>query len=239
MSDIFDDAIGTINSRFGQTLPRLADLPAGSVMATLWGLSITIDADPPTPLLFKACATDKNFAFATNITGQLIVDVTPGGTVPLVPCLTPPERSLTMNQLTATTLTTETKIRFGIMLKINNTDVPITTDDIANAKENGVEFELPSPVTLGSIKDFQDWVQTKFSVSLPKAEDLPKPLDEVVGAMTDIQIAVNKAHIKVPAKAEKVLYTIETSGTLKSEISLIKDQLGVKGIVFGITNETV
>lgn len=84
----FDEAIGEINRRFGQSLPRLADLPADSLLAAMWNRAIVTDDNPPAPILFKACSTDRGFAFSGNITGQLIVYVTDGGDAPLTPCPT-------------------------------------------------------------------------------------------------------------------------------------------------------
>jgi hypothetical protein len=82
-----DDAIGELNSRYGAHIPRLADLPAGSVLAQLWALPIMLDPNPPAPMVFKACATQP-YAFNGQINGQLILFVTPSDTAPerLTPC---------------------------------------------------------------------------------------------------------------------------------------------------------
>jgi hypothetical protein len=135
--------------------------------------------------------------------------------------------------------TTTTSIRFGIILDVNGTSVPVTSEDVSNALKNGVEFTLQEPITLGSIEDFENWVGPKFGVTLPKASDLPAPLDAVVGAITGMVVTVQKAHIKVPGKGstDSVAYTLETNGTFQPEISLIQDKLGIQGMVFGFSNE--
>ncbi|SDR59720.1 hypothetical protein SAMN05444161_7157 [Rhizobiales bacterium GAS191] len=84
-----DDAIGEINRRFERTLPRLADLDADSFLATLWKLAIVTDDNPPAPMVFKACATDRQFAFAGNLKGQLIIYVTQGPDAAVTPCPPP------------------------------------------------------------------------------------------------------------------------------------------------------
>jgi len=85
-----DDAIGELNRRYGAGIPRLADLPAGSVLAQLWALPIIVDQNPPAPMVFKACAT-RSYAFNGKLNGQLILYVTPSGEVPepLTPCPSP------------------------------------------------------------------------------------------------------------------------------------------------------
>jgi hypothetical protein len=82
-----DDAIGELNRRYGASIPRLADLPPGSVLAQLWSLPIVLDPNPPAPMVFKACAT-QSFAFNGKLNGQLILFVTPSGEAAerLTPC---------------------------------------------------------------------------------------------------------------------------------------------------------
>ncbi|SED76206.1 hypothetical protein SAMN05444161_7158 [Rhizobiales bacterium GAS191] len=130
-------------------------------------------------------------------------------------------------------------VRFGIVLDLNGSAVPISSGDIANAKANGVEFTLQNAINLGSIAQFQKWVSDKFSVSLPAAADLPAPLDKVVGTITNMEVTIEKAHIKVPGSADKsgVKFTIEANGAFQPEISLIDGKLGIQGLVFGFSNE--
>lgn len=130
-------------------------------------------------------------------------------------------------------------IRFGVILDINGSPVPITSGMLSEAKKKGVEFELQSPIDLGSLDEFREWVNEKFKVSLPASEDLPSPLDKVVGAITGMQITVEKAHVKVPGSesTEKtVLVLLEVNGTFQPEISLIDGKLGIQGMVFGFSN---
>jgi hypothetical protein len=132
------------------------------------------------------------------------------------------------------------KIRFGIILDINGDPVPITSDDIANAAAQGVEFTLQKAVVLGSIDKLMVWVKEEFKVSLPDPKDLPPPLNSVVTAITGIVVTVEKAHLKVPGSKDPagVLYTIEANGMFKTTIPLIPNVLGINGFVFGFSNET-
>jgi hypothetical protein len=89
MSDpsTIDEAIGEVNRRYDASLPRLADLTPGSVLYQLWSLPVTLDPNPPAPMVYKACATQA-YSFNGKLDGQLILYVTPSGEKPdrLTPC---------------------------------------------------------------------------------------------------------------------------------------------------------
>lgn len=132
------------------------------------------------------------------------------------------------------------KVRFGIILDINGKPVPVTADDLTNAKANGVEFTLQNPVDLSTIDKFETWVGSEFGVTLPTAADLPPPLDKVVGALTGMDITVSKAHVKIPGSSTPnatTALTLEVNGTFAPEIELITGKLGINGMVFGFSNE--
>ena len=131
------------------------------------------------------------------------------------------------------------KVRFGVILDVNGTSVPITADDLSNAKTNGVEFTLPDPIALGNLTEFESWV-SKFGVAFPAKGDLPGLLDTIVGDLTNMNVTVEKAHVKVPGSNTpnaSVQVTIEASGTFAPAIDLISGKLGVQGVVFGFSNE--
>jgi hypothetical protein len=75
---------------------------------------------------------------------------------------------------------------------------------------------------------------------MPTSDALPPPLDDVVKAITNMEITVEKAHVKVPGKGstDSVGVTLEVNGTFTPEIELIKDTLGIEGLVFGFSNES-
>lgn len=92
MSDpsTIDEAIGELNRRYGQSLPRLADFAPDSVLHQLWSLPVILDPNPPAPMVYKACATTP-YSFNGKVNGQLILYVTPEGEKPsaLTPCPPP------------------------------------------------------------------------------------------------------------------------------------------------------
>lgn len=130
---------------------------------------------------------------------------------------------------------------FGVILDVNGTAVPVSATDLANLKANGVEFTLQNPVYLGSIDDFEAWVNTQFGVQLPQASDFPGVLQPIVSAITGIKVTVEKAHLKVPGTSAPagatVQYTLEANGMFASTLPLIPNVLGVSGFVFGFSNE--
>lgn len=130
-------------------------------------------------------------------------------------------------------------IRFGVILNVNGTSVPIASDDITHALTNGVEFTLQNPLDLGSINDFMTWAHGTWGVPLLDSSSLPPPLDKVVDAMTNIDVTIEKLHLKVPAKTDTsgVKYTFGANGMLGSEIPIIAGKLGIDGFVFGFSNE--
>ena len=236
-----DAAVGEINRLFGTGLPRLGDLGPQSVLARLWGLSAVVQADPPAPILFKACATNAGFPLAGNLTGQFIIFVTSGEDAPLTPCATSSAARPSPARAPVVALDTSTKsVRFGIILDINGTSVAVVSGDISSeGLKTGAELTMQDPIVLGSIDKFEIWVGDNFGVHLPMAKDLPQPLDTVIGKITGMTVTVESAHIKLPGEssADGVGYTLETTGTFDSPIPLIPGALGVESIVFGFSNE--
>jgi hypothetical protein len=136
------------------------------------------------------------------------------------------------------------RIKFGVILAIGNppVPVPITADDIANAKANGVKFTLQQPIVLGSIDSFLAWLKTQFNVSIPAASDLPPPLDKVVGAITGIIVTVETFHLDIPGSSSTAgtLYTVEANGMFPAgkEINVF-NLFTINGFIFGVSNEPV
>ena len=132
------------------------------------------------------------------------------------------------------------KIVFGITFNLNDTLVPIKTDDLANIKANGIELTLPSAVTIGSIADFTTWFNKQFNVTLPAPAEFPPPLNNIFGKISSLVWTVNTAHVKVqPAGAtDPNLYTLFiTAEWIGEGIPLIPGVLSIQGAVFGVTNE--
>ena len=132
------------------------------------------------------------------------------------------------------------QIVFGITFNLNDTLVPISTDDLANIKANGIELALPSPTTIGTIKDFITWFNNQFKVTLPDASSFPPPLNTIFDKITSLVWTVNAAHVKVPPSGspDPTLYTLMiTAEWIGEGIVLIPNVLSIQGAVFGVTNE--
>lgn len=133
------------------------------------------------------------------------------------------------------------QVVFGITFNLNNTLVPISSDDVANIKANGIELALPGPTTIGTIADFISWFNKQFpSVQLPPATSFPPPLDKIFDKITSLVWTVNAAHVKVPpsGSADPTLYTLMITAEWVGEgIPLIPNVLSIQGAVFGVTNE--
>ena len=132
------------------------------------------------------------------------------------------------------------QIIFGITFNLNGTLVPISTDDLANIKANGIDLALPGPTTIGTIADFVSWFNKQFGVTLPQPSDFPPPLNTIFDKITSLVWTVNAAHVKVPPSGSQdpVLYTLTVSAAWTGEgIPLIPGVLSIQGGVFGVTNE--
>lgn len=88
--ETIDETVGELNKRYDLDLPRLADLPSAGALAEIWDLPVTIEQNPPAPMVFKACAS-KTHSFDGRVDGQVIVFVVPDGAEPgpLTPCRPP------------------------------------------------------------------------------------------------------------------------------------------------------
>jgi len=131
---------------------------------------------------------------------------------------------------------------FGLNFNLHGTMVPVSTDDIANAKTKGIEFTLPEAVNLGTLTDFQAWFQKQFGVNLPLGTDLPSPLGKIMELLTTLDVSVDQFHIKVPgteSEDQNKLYTLAMSAIWPAGqgIPLIPGVLTIDGAVFGVSNE--
>jgi hypothetical protein len=140
----------------------------------------------------------------------------------------------------------EAHVAFGITFNLRGQLIPVSTASIAEAKEKGIELGLPGPVELGSFEDFSKWFKEQFNVDIPKAEELPKPLDEIIGKLTKLVVTVSQAWIHVPSENEKEKEKKVTEYVLmltaewpKSEggIELIPKVLTIEGAMFGVSNK--
>jgi hypothetical protein len=134
-----------------------------------------------------------------------------------------------------------TNIVFGITFDINGTQVPISTEDIADARAKGIDLGLPGPVVIGSIDDFTAWFKRQFGIDLPRPEDFPPPLNDIFAKLTSLVWTVNAAHINIPGtdRPGPKLFTLTVTAAWPQGqgIPIIPGVLTIDGAVFGVSNE--
>src|SRR4051812_13379437 len=137
----------------------------------------------------------------------------------------------------------ETHIEFGVTFNLRGQLIPVRASDITNAKKNGLELTLPSAVKLGSFNDFTAWFKKQFNIDIPSADELPPPLDQVIGKLASLEVTVSTAHVKVPPAdpaGQPTLYTLLLTAEWpagETGIPLIPGVLTIDGGVFGVSNE--
>lgn len=130
---------------------------------------------------------------------------------------------------------------FGIVIDVNGTEVPISTDDIKNFKTKGFDFKLPQPVHLGSFDDLFKYLKDNYGVDIPSPADLPSPLNDMVGAITSLVFTVEQLAFHIPGTespaGDKRTYTLRLAGAWAEAKEIIPGiPLKLKGGVFGVTN---
>ena len=93
----------------------------------------------------------------------------------------------------------------GVILEINGEDVAIyPTQAITDAKKNGVKYELPRPVPIGTAEDLNAFLKTLSDdvPPLPKGDTFPSPLDTVYNKLISLNLAVEELTLKVPASLQ-------------------------------------
>jgi|CXWL01.1.fsa_nt_gi hypothetical protein len=96
-----------------------------------------------------------------------------------------------------TQTTTDFNISVQIGSGVNAKSVTISAGDFADISTKGLHFALPDdkPVTIGTLKDFIDWVNTTFSVDLPDktdGADIPGPLKDILDGLLNVSTTVSK-----------------------------------------------
>lgn len=137
--------------------------------------------------------------------------------------------------------TSSNNLVFGIVIDVNGTEVPISTDQIGDYINKGFDFSLPQPVHLGSFDDLFTWLQTNFGVTVPPASNLPSPLSDMVAAITSLEFTVEQLAFHIPGKnntGDKVTYKLRIAGSWNQAKPIIPgvNVLKLKGGVFGVTN---
>lgn len=146
------------------------------------------------------------------------------------------------NTLAAAGDASTNRLVFGIVVDVNGTEIPISTDDIGNYVTNGFNFKLPQPVHLGSFNDLFNWLSENFGVTVPDPKDLPSPLNDMVNAVVTLVFTVDQLAFHIPGTQapanDKVTYNLRISGSWDEAKPIIPgvNVLKLKGGVFGVAN---
>jgi hypothetical protein len=138
----------------------------------------------------------------------------------------------------------------GVLLVINGTDVALTPSSVGDYKKDGMHFELPEKVELGTLKNLNDLLTGTFDApALPSADSFPGPLDKVYGTLTDLVLAIDTFTLDVPASlkadgtaipdADRVTtFSLGISAALPGAgADIIPGKLAIKGIYLQIVKE--
>jgi hypothetical protein len=135
-----------------------------------------------------------------------------------------------------------TTFSFGLVFDIKGVPVPISAADISRLKEQGLRFELPNPVQLGSFDDLIGWLENKFSVTFPSTEELPTWLKDIIDKITSMTFTVTIFKLNIPKQGatEGMRYALEITGVFPEEPLKLSiegfDFLTITGGAFGVTN---
>ena len=135
-----------------------------------------------------------------------------------------------------------TSLVFGLVFNLHGTAVPIDTNDIQDAVENGIGFELPGPVELGTLTDFTTWFAKQFGVPVPDPTTLPPPLDQIAGKLSTLDVTVTDLKVSIPGTKSPAGSTTQYKVGLSAMwpvgqgIPLVDGVLEIEGAVFGATN---
>lgn len=93
----------------------------------------------------------------------------------------------------------------GLILSISDKNFTVTSQDISNAATKGATFVLEKqnpPLSLGTANDMMNWL-TSNGFTIPAASSLPSPLSDFIAALSNIQLQVASAAVKILGSEEK------------------------------------
>ena len=155
---------------------------------------------------------------------------------------TPARRTTTALRATGVGASTVKPV-FGVVFNLHGTQVPVSTADIADAAKKGIEFTLPEPVDLGTLTDFNSWLNTQFGIPLLNIQALPTLLQPVIAKLTSLDVTVQEFHLKVPGSDAGPNATTQFTLGMKAMwpdgqgINLLTGVLSIDGVFMGATNE--
>lgn len=139
------------------------------------------------------------------------------------------------------TAETDAHATFGIVVDVNGKELTLAASDLSNLTTQGIEFELPAKVEVGTYGDLSKFVKDNLKVNLPDLETLPSPFAEIGDQIAKLTVSIEKFHIKVPKKTttdqETNHYTLRMFAEWKNDSAPKIGPISVKGFRFGVTNE--
>jgi hypothetical protein len=140
---------------------------------------------------------------------------------------------------------------FSIVVNINGKDLEFSIPDIKKAKDDGFEFSQDTPLRLGTVASFEDFL-SEHLIDIPGPDALPAPLDSIYEKARTADISLHRLHFKMQPKASVAgnLYTIkfkigwDPKPVLGADGKPDPDKapptigpLKLSGFIFGVRNE--
>jgi hypothetical protein len=116
--------------------------------------------------------------------------------------------------------TTNTEVTLSATLTIAGNQVTVNTGDITQLSKNGFSFTLSAPVTLGSVQDFENWINSELQLNLPDLSGFTIPIPALNAAYQSFingQISITTLVINTATSTYNIGVTFE----LKPPISIL------------------
>ena len=145
-------------------------------------------------------------------------------------------------------------VSFGVVLEVNQQVVTLRPKDVTEAAEhlkaNGVEVELPHPVSLGTLADgkagleklIDNFTEPGDTFTLPAASEFPEELREVAEFAGTIEIVIEEFYLRIPGTVgteanESTEFTFGASAIAPKAFTPAGLPVGLKGLFVRATNQ--
>lgn len=133
----------------------------------------------------------------------------------------------------ATADTPVNELYFQAIVKIDETEVPITSGNVLNLAAEGISFELPTgkEIQLGTLEKMVNWFADQMGFTRPDWTQLPDTLRKITGAEATVNTLI------VKAKGTNVTFDVKV--TLKFDGWKIIGNLELKSFSFELIRKQV
>lgn len=135
-------------------------------------------------------------------------------------------------------------VSFGVIVEINHKPVPLMADAEAleKIKENGLDLNLPGPVDLGRIDNDLDKFGEIVSgfvpnaPALPSMSSLPKAIQDMIKAISKLDVRVDDLRIHIPASdgKDEFRYALRIAAEWDTKDAKKLGPITLKGLAFGV-----